>query len=175
MTLIVQDDSGTVANANSYIDVAYFRAYHADRGNDVTAYSDTLIGQALIRGRDYQDQRFKYVGFRFRGVNDQSTEWPRYNAYGRDDLLIVGVPREVKEAQAEYALRALTAALNPDIERDLTGRQVTSISKEVAGMSKSISFADYLPPSLPEYPAADLKLRQAGLIRSSMSGSLRRG
>lgn len=175
MALTLQDDSGTVTNANTYIDVAAFRAYHADRGNDVSAYDDTKVGQALIRARDYLDQRFKYIGFRFRGVNFQSTEWPRYNAYGRDDLLIVGVPREVKDAQAEYALRALTMTLNPDIQRDLSGRQVTSIDKELAGMKQSIAFSGTLPPSLPEYPAADLKLRQAGLVRSSMSGGLRRG
>jgi len=174
MALLLQDDSGTVAGANTYITVEDFRAYHTDRGTDTTPYLDAVVSAALIRARDYLDQRFKYIGFRFRGVNFQSTEWPRYNAYGRDDLLIVGVPREVKDAQAEYALRALTMTLNPDIQRDLTGQRVQSLSQSMAGMDKTITYAA-LSPSLPEYPAADLKLRQAGLIRSSMSGTLRRG
>lgn len=169
MGLIVQADNGaTVPGANAYITVAYFRAYHADRRTALpaSAADDAEVEGAIIRATDYLDGRFRFVGRRVYG-REQSTEWPRANAYDADRNYVNGVPEEIKEATADYALRALTADLNPDPTRDPSGGVVISKSEQVGPIAESTTFAAGTYGSLPRYPAADLKLRRTGLIRSS--------
>jgi hypothetical protein len=174
MTLSVQNDQGNVITANSYVDVATFKSYHADRGNSYDSPSDDLIGQALIKATDYLDARFPYVGMKITGAT-QTTEWPRFRAYDQDDRIINGIHQAVKEATCEYAWRALTATLNPDPMLSPTGLRIQSQSQTFDVMSKSTTYATELPFDMPEYPAADAKLRRAGLIRSRNSGNLKRG
>lgn len=71
--------------------------------------------QCLIRATDYIDQRF---GTKFRGyklTSWQSLEFPRGDAYDNADRSISGVPRKLKNATFEYAIRAAEAfGLMPD-------------------------------------------------------------
>lgn len=177
MSFAVQDDTGLVAGANSYLSVEAFDAYHVDRGNSLGSATSQAKQTALIRATDYLDQRFRYRGWKLNN-NTQPTEWPRYNAYDNANYGIYGIPKAVKDACAEYALRALTASsgLNPDPRRDASGRRVQSFSKAVAGaVSKSVTYADAGEVELPEYPAADLKLVRAGLtVGNNRSGDIRR-
>ena len=170
MAFIVQAaDGSTVAGANAYITVAFFRAYHEDRGNALPTSpvpTDPDIEKAIIRATDYLDGRFRFVGRRVYG-RDQSTEWPRANAYDIDFRWVNGVPQEVMEATADYALRALSAALNPDPTREESGGIVVSKTEQVGPIMESTTYAAGSYASLPKYPAVDLKLRRAGLIRSS--------
>lgn len=172
MAFIVQDDNGGVAGANAYITVEEFKAYHADRGQDVSNFDDEAIAAGIVRATDYLDTRFTFLGQRLRG-RDQTTEWPRMNVYDRDRRYVNGIPVEVKEATAEYALRALTQELNPDPERDPSGRPVHSKSEQVGPISESVTYAYGGAYTMPAYPAADQKLVRAGLVRSG--GTLLRG
>lgn len=172
MALTVQDANGSVVGANAYITLAEFKSYHTDRGNAFASFTDAQIESAIIRATDYLDQRFNFVGKRLQGRN-QSTEWPRYDAWDRDDYAINGVPGEVKEATAEYALRALSAVLNPDPERNATGAAVASKSETVGPISESVTFVGGSVFVMPKYPAADQRLIKAGLTRSG--GNLLRG
>ena len=177
MALSVQTDGGTVTDANSYVDLVTFKAYHDDRGNVYAPASDTLIGQALIKATDYLDQRFPYVGMKLSGFN-QVTEWPRFRAYDRDRRIVNGIPLAVKEATCEYAFRALTTnpILNPDPTISPTGSRIQSVSETMEGVgSKDVTYAVDQPWNMPEYPAADAKLHKAGLVRSRSSGNLSRG
>lgn len=171
MTLVVQDNTGSVEGANAYISVATFKAYHDDRGNSYAGSDDTAIEQAIIRATDYLDQRFYYVGEKRLG-RDQTTEWPRQNAWDRDRYYLTDLPTEVKEACAEYALRALAAEVNPDPTRDETGRAVQSRSEQVGPISESVTYADKALFQLPKYPAADQRLLKSGLVRRG--GQIRR-
>lgn len=171
MAFLVQDDTGLVAGANGYISVAWFKSYHQDRGTTITAL-DPAIEAAIIKATDYVDQRFRFAGRRSNG-RDQSTEWPRFGAEDRDGYVIDGIPTELKEAVAEYAFRALTMELNPDNETSATGAAILSKSETVGPVSESITYSNPGHTPLPSYPAADSKLRTAGLLRSS--GDLRRG
>lgn len=66
-TLVVQNDDGDVANANSYITLTFFQSYHTNRGND---YSDSTSDEqkaAIIRATDYLDTRFDFRGVRMNG------------------------------------------------------------------------------------------------------------
>lgn len=173
MTLNVQDDTGSVANANAYITVVEFKAYQDDRGGDYSgAADDAAIEKAIIRATDYLDQRFNFVGKKRLG-RDQTTQWPRTSAWDRDRFYITNVPEEVKEACAEYALRAIAAALNPDPDRDTSGQTVQSKSETVGPILESVTFVSGGVFAMPKYPAADQKLYKAGLVRTS--GRLLRG
>lgn len=173
MALVVQDDTGAVVGANAYISVAEFKAYHDDRGNDYSgAADDTAIEYAIVQGTDYIDQRFVYVGQKI-GGRDQVTEWPRSNVWDRDRYYVMGMPYEVKEACAEYALRAILAVLNPDPDHDATGRTIQAKAEAVGPISESTTYTDGATFSMPRYPAADQKLIKAGL--AIMGGDLRRG
>lgn len=165
MALIVQDNTGAVAGANAYISVEEFKAYHTDRGNSFAGFADHQIEAAIIRATDYLDQRFNFVGKKRLGRN-QTTEWPRMNVYDRDRSYVNGIPVEVKEATAEYALRALNQELNPDPERDPSGRPVHSKSEQVGPISESVTYAYGGAYTMPAYPAADRKLIKAGFVRS---------
>lgn len=164
MALILQDETGTVAGANAYISVAAFKAYHDARGNSYTA-DDPSIEKAIIKATDYLDGRFRFVG-RALAARVQRTSWPRVGAYDRDRQIINGIPVEVAEATAEYALRALAADLLPDPSRDASGARIAAKAESVDGaVSESVTFAGGGAFTLPKYPAADAKLRKAGLVR----------
>jgi len=174
MSLIVQDSSGSVSGANSYVTVAEFKVYHDDRGNDwvIIADSDTAIEQALIQATDYLDQRFTFVGKRKQG-RQQSTEWPRINAWDIGRYYINDIPIEIKEAVNEYAFRALSAPLISDPDRDSTGGIIQSKSESVGPLSESVTYVGGAAYTMPKYPAADMKLKKTGLVISG--GTVLRG
>ncbi len=164
-TLIVQNDAGTVVNANSYNTVAEYLAYQRDRGRAVTA-DGQKISQALIRATDYLDMRFKFKGSKI-FARDQTTQWPRDEAYDADGELIVGVPKEVKSALNEYTARALVQELAPDPTVDASGFAVQSKREKVGPLEETVYMTSG-PGSqqtiIRAYPAADLLLK--GLTRS---------
>lgn len=164
MALIVQTSEGNAAGANAYITVAEFNDYHNARGNARPGSpTNEQLEQAIIRATDYLDQRFRFIGESLRG-RQQSTAWPRRDAWDCSRDLVTGIPEEVKEATAEYALRALLGVLNPDPERDSSGVAVQSKSEQVGPISRSMTFAAGAVFTMPKYPAADQKLRRACLV-----------
>lgn len=173
MAFTVQDNTGGVAGANAYISVAEFKAYHDDRGASLYgAATDQAIQMAIVKATDYLDTRFSFIGEK--AQTGQTTEWPRFDAWDREDEPVYGVPAEVKEACAEYALRALTAQINPDPTLDPTGRVVLSKSEQVGPISQSVSYAAGAAFEMPRYPVADRKLTMRGLTRSRASRDLAR-
>ncbi len=169
MALNVQNDTGTVANANAYVTVAEFKAYHDDRGN---AYStdDGLIGKAIIKATDYLDTRFSFRGVRSHITSQQTTAWPRNDVVDDDNNWVTGIPLALKKACYEYALRALTAELNPDpVAVDNSGMNVKRISKTAGPVSKDVEYTGSTATVLPKYPEADRLLATAGLLNSSNS------
>lgn len=161
MAFTVQDDNGSVSGANSYATVAEASAYFSDRG--ILSWASVANKEAaLVLATDYLDERFNYIGERLNV--DQATEWPRYNAYDRDDNYVEGIPTEVKEAVFEYALLAASQDLNPTPDRDDTGRKVQSKSEMVGPISESVTFTSGAVFELPKYPKADRKLIARGLV-----------
>jgi len=169
MAFTVQDDDGSIAGANAYLTVAEFKAYHADRGNDLSSYGDVDIQRAIVKATDYMDHRFQFVGYQ--ANDDQRTMWPRVDAFDEDDHLVEGIPDRVKEACAEYAFVALASTLNPTPTRDATGRDVQAKSSTVGPISESVTYAAGASFASPKYPAADARL--SGLVVAA--GEIRRG
>lgn len=174
MAVNVQDDAGDVANANAYISVADFKAYHDDRGNSYGT-DDAAIGVAIVRATDYIDTRFQFVGVKNSGT--QTTQWPRIASAGTqlvetldndtfspfivvgvpptDPILLVGpngetitgIPQAIKNATAEYALRSLNGqgVLYQDAPAPAGGRLINSITNKVDVIEQSITYAESLP------------------------------
>jgi len=172
MAFAVQDDNGGVSGANAYLSVADFKTYHDDRAQSYGGADDASIQARLVIATGYLDKRFAFVGRRTLG-RGQTTQWPRVDAYDQDRRLVVGIPREVKEACAEYALRALSAPLLPDPSSDFTGSRV-KMKKEVLGpLEETTQYTDSALYQLPRYPAADNLLSSSGLLLTG--GQLMRG
>ncbi len=106
MPTLVKEDGTGLDTANSYTDRTFADAYHENRGrSDWSGYSTAIRDAALIRATQYIDSVY---GLRFLGsalVSDQALEWPRENAYFRDEE-IDGVPTKLAQATAELALFA---------------------------------------------------------------------
>lgn len=104
-----EDGSGS-ETANSYTDVAYADAFHADRGNSAWGAADqTAKETALVRATDYIDANYTFAGT---PANDeQALAWPRDIAGYDDDI----IPTKIKQATCLLALTALNSDLNPDI------------------------------------------------------------
>lgn len=156
-TLTVQSDAGTVANANGYITVAQFKAYHLDRGTYAGADSDAVIGTAIVRATDHIDTSKTYKGTLLE--DDQTTQFPREGLYV-NSVLIEGIPVGVEKACAEYALRALAAPLIPDSD-DPTSGVIKRVRSKVDVIEDETEYMDGAGPGsqLPAYPAADLLLK----------------
>lgn len=166
MAFIVQDDTGEVADANAYIEVQFFKDYHTDRGNSYGAATDGQIQLAIIKATDYLDRRFSFVGWPL--VDEQTTQWPREPVYTQRGTLMTTIPTALKQACAEYALRALTDDLMPDPTIDTSGGEVTRLTTKVGPIEKTTEYAAGSSSggsSLKAYPNADRLLR--GLTMAS--------
>lgn len=164
MPFLVQDDAGSVEDANAYITVAFLDAFHADRANSLVGFTSTNKETAIVRATDYLDGRFIFIGDKT--TVQQRTAWPRASAVDREGNVRGGIPFEIKEATCEYAFRALTVPLNPDPVRDATGQIVQSKSESVGPISESVSYIGGGGFVMPSYPAADNRLRASGLVVS---------
>lgn len=164
MSLIVQNDDGTVEGANGYITVAEFRAHHTTRGVATAEHLDAAVETAIVRATDYIDARFNYRGRPMQST--QETVWPRWGAIDSGGYAIQGIHPAVKKAACEYALRALSGELLPDPTID-SGGQVVERSEKMGPMEETVKYSSgSVGPTLPAYPKADQVLRRAGLIVS---------
>lgn len=152
MAFTVQTNPPTV-DANAYITVAEFRAYHSDRGRDFTSFTDAKVQVAIVLATQYMDVAFEFGGYRV--AADQTTEFPRQALYNCRNDRLVGIPRPVKFACAEYAMRALTSPLLPDPDRDTSGQFVKSKSETVGPISERVEYSEARGFVMPAYPLAD--------------------
>lgn len=168
------EDGTGLANANSYVLLAFADQYFLDRAVTTWTGDDTAKQSALVRATDYVEGRFgpKFIGDRF--SETQALFFPTVSS------LVDGVtglpapdplPVKLLKAICEYAVRALTAPLAPDPTTDATGLRVQSTTEEVGPIKEAVTYAVggtlfiFKP-----YPAADMLLK--GLYRTS-GGTLR--
>lgn len=155
--------SGGILNANSYATAQEFKDYHKDRGNVIPTGSSTSdIQKVLILATDYLDGRFRFIGEKVQ--HEQRTQWPRISAEDPWGRVRFGVPFEVKEASIEYALIALSQALNPTPTRDDTGRKVQSTFEKTDVLEEKTVFTSGATFEMPKYPVADSRLLSSGLV-----------
>jgi hypothetical protein len=158
MALIVEDGTGK-ADAESYLSVADATAYHTKMGNKEAwaAVGNEAAKEAMLRqGADYL--RDRYFG-RWMGVTTtltQRLDWPRIGTYYRTRQFVASdvVPEEIKNACAELALRAASAALNPDTTQTIKREKIGPIEVEY----------DEFSPTATSYAAIDAMLAPYLLI-----------
>lgn len=121
MAFVVEDGTG-VSNANSYASVAFYRAYHLDRGRDTTPDVDAVVEDWLVKATDFVEKRFgqRWKGTRKKtvaGASGQALGFPRVNVVVDGvTLLDTEVPLLLRHAVCEYALRVKTLGnLAPDM------------------------------------------------------------
>ncbi len=170
MAFTVEDGTGLAA-ANAYVSVADFKAYHDDRLNDYSAFTDPQIEDAIVKGTDYMDRRYRNRFIGRRKEVDRSTtattpaqrlEWPRIAAVHPSGALMNEdvVPIEVEEACYEYSFRALTITLAPDPTVNAANVPVTGERVKVGPIETETQFAEGgVPFEFRTYPEADAILR----------------
>lgn len=175
ITLIVQNDAGTVQDTNTYITLEYFLEYHAQRGVDLSEFDDEEdIKAAIVRGYDFMESQWHYKGERQN--REQDSAWPRYDVQDRDDYDVYGVPKFAKRAQAEYGLIALQRGtpLNVTPTPNPNGVRIVQESKAISSaVSKSITYANGGAIAQPEYPTPDNIIRSSGTVITN--GTIIRG
>jgi len=163
MAFNVQNDDGTVVDANAYIDEAYFRAYWADKNVDVSAMDQATIEGLIVEATQYIDQRFTYNGFPLNG-RDQTTSFPRSGLCDKNGYEVTGIPREVKQSCAEYAyagqsnpLSAFYSAEDQNIKSEMNKVSVLEERIEYNGAKVSASTWSI-------YQLADTMLTDSGFV-----------
>ncbi|MCC6425641.1 MAG: hypothetical protein IT435_02350 [Phycisphaerales bacterium] len=180
MGFVVEDGTG-IANATSYIGVAFFRGYFSDRGRDVRGFTDAQVKAFCIRATDFIEQQF---GQQFKGTRTTLTQ---ALSFPREDVTVDGVdladdtvPVLLQYATAEYAYRASKYMdLSPDspVPFDREGADGSTISgggavvhsrEKVGPIEEEKTFSDPTAINnrwaMPKYPAAD------SLIQPLLSG-----
>ena len=167
MAFIVEDGS-IVPNANAYITVAELKAYWADR-NAAIFNPDFETQAAIIIATQYVDLNFDWRGAL--SNDDQSLDWPRRGvidnqgrAYDSDDM-----PKQLKNAVAEYAKRQLDSPIQPDVNPDVGG--ITMLREKVDVIEQEVQYADGTTGyyGIKRYPLADNYLK--GLTIGGAGGS----
>lgn len=92
----------------------------------------------------------------------QRLAWPRATVFTNAGTVIVGIPLEIKQAVAEYAVRAVSSVLLPDPTLDATGRVVTRKKEKVGPIETDTEYSEgtSLTQLLKAYPTADRLLVQ---------------
>jgi hypothetical protein len=161
MAFTVETGTGA-AGANSFTSVAEFKAYHAERGTDITAITgDTAIQRLLVKGADYIEKVF---GMRFKGSREFSTQslsFPRVGLYTNDGFPVTGIPGRLKWAQAEYALQANSGDLFITPPASTTGGAIIRTKDVVGPIEVEVEYAaGGVQEVTREYPVADSWLQE---------------
>ncbi len=168
MALNIQNDLGTTVDANSYVDGAYYVAYMADRGITIAYTTVEEIAQvdaSLIQATSYIDTANSYCGEKLNG-RDQTTAFPRSPLYDDGGYSVEGVPREIKEAQCEYAyIYTEQGTLQPN--QNINGsvkrtKEVTDVIEEEVEYTGSGQTGGKI-----SYPIADNKIPKAFICAGS--------
>lgn len=95
-------------------------------------------------------------------VTPQTLSFPRVNLLDREGLDVRGIPPKLRSATAEYAVRAIKAALMPDPTVDGSGRTITRLKEKVGPLETDTTFEEggAISQLLKPYPAADRLLSE---------------
>jgi hypothetical protein len=159
MAFLVEDGTG-LADANSYASVAFADAYFTLRGITAWAGTNDQKESWLVQATDYIDYRF---GRRIAGERLTTTQ-----ALIFPIDLYDGMPTNLLKATSEYALRAISGPLAPDLTFNSSGTTVTETFRKVGPIETKTKFASSGAGSVPmkfrPYPAADALMAEFFII-----------
>lgn len=136
--IVVQDATG-LANANSYIDIAYLYAFADQVGYQISiAATATTIEQAILRAMRLAETR-QAEFFGARSTSTQLTAFPRTGFYA-DFERTAFIPDEIKRAQAAYALAELSFA-SASVAGSVHAAAVKKVRKKVGELETETEYA----------------------------------
>lgn len=161
MAFVAENGTG-LATATALCSVEFADAYFEDRRVTAWAGADEVKEAALIKATDYVEGRWGRLarnGGRFLGSlqfpDVQALSFPRLGI-SSDDAVPVGIQKAV----AEYALRALSAPLQPDPVPDSGGRVLAEKTTKVGPIETSLKYEQGAGlQTVQPYPAADAMVR----------------
>lgn len=145
MALIVEDGTG-LANAESYVSVAFADDYHERYGNaDWAALGTDQKEIALRKATQYLDSEYSFIGDR--KTTTQALEWPRLNGanwyvFSTSDYVYNWPSLPLQQACCELALRYGDGStpLMPDETRGIKSERVGPIAVEYTDASQNTQF-----------------------------------
>lgn len=171
MPIIIQDDSGSIQNANSYVSLAYVDAYFVEK-NDVSwgDLDQEVKEAALISATRYFDNvnYGKIKGIKL--TKTQNTQFPRDAIFDEDGDEISGIPENLKMAICEYAIRAVSNSLAPDPNYNDNGLFIKSFREKTGPLDEMTVYQDanITPSKTRSYPEADMLVerykKQSGFL-----------
>lgn len=153
-TTINTDASATVDSTV----ITLVAAAPGEPGNDTTL-SDTATNVTVTAFSGGKDS------------GSQPLSFPRAGLYDAAGAAVTGIPRPLRQATAEYAVRALAAKLAPDLTTDASGGSVKRKLEQVGPIIEETEYVDgtFNTITLVPYPEADKLLSQylapKGVIR----------
>lgn len=128
----------------------------------VAALVEGTAGNGIVTATTMANGAFSFATTR--GGNDdkrpQPLSFPRKNLFDRDGSPLLNIPVRLKQAVAEYAVRAIAGVLQADIVPDASGRVVTRTRVKVGPIEEETEFDESGSIQLAVYPAADALLRE---------------
>lgn len=130
MAVIVEDGTGK-SDAQCYCDHTYVLNYLAERGITHSYTQSAIEGALVISAKDWIDGQhtFRYEIL----VEDQALSFPR---------AVFGFPSNIPLANCKAAILQLKGALLVDTSKISTSGTVTSESKQLGPLSKSVTYKD---------------------------------
>ncbi len=142
--------------------------------------ADTILLYAPENGYSYNDTALSVaatgwtIQAAWQGGSDagsQPLEFPRRDLVDKAGRMVVGIPINLKEATAEYAVRSVNATLYADPARDENGRILVEAHEVVGPIEQRVRYSEggNQDGLLQAYPAADRLiwdyLKPAGVYR----------
>lgn len=159
VTLTVEDGTGTVVSANTYLSLASFKAFCIQKNLQIGTYSDSDIARALIEGSSYADLKWE---MRLKGsilLDTQPLAFPRYQLYDINSVLVEGLPTRWVTAVSWYSYYSLLGILYPQTQltaKEVKRKKVTvgpiTTETEYQGVSSSTALLSFpIPDKLVSY------------------------
>jgi len=139
MATIVKETGTGSASSNSYVTETEFGTYASDRGVTLTASTDALKAELLIKAMDYLESK-NFIGYK-KSI-EQALMWPRSNA-SLDGFYIASdsIPTLLQQAEMEIAI-SIDGGFNPmaNIPRETIKEKVGDIEVEYKSSSMAVEY-----------------------------------
>ena len=167
--LTIEDGTG-LANANSYVNVAYADAHFLLRGNEAWADLDLAAKEiALIKATEYIDIRFANRLQSPPLKEGQALQFPKRFFLTPSFTRITGVPEVWKKAVCEYAIIASAQELFTASQSG--AKEIKLKETKIGPITTKIEYADV--PNAGEYTSYPQADNLAKSLFRTMSGAIR--
>lgn len=135
MAIVVETGAG-LSSAQAYCDYAYFQAFMAERGLTFTQTQAQVEAALVIAAKDWIDGQHTFIGEKL--VSTQALQFPRL--FSDTATYPDAFPADIKLANAKAAWLQLQGLLLVDQSTLSLSGAVTSESKAVGPLSKSVTY-----------------------------------